>query len=69
MATNPFDDDTATFCVVVNHENQHSLWPVHLDVPPGWRTVLASGSRSECLAYVEEHWPDIRPASVARAAG
>jgi MbtH protein len=63
---NPFDDDDGTFLVLVNCEGQHSLWPDFADVPAGWDRVH-SGSREECLAYVDEHWIDMRPASLVRA--
>ena len=69
MSTNPFDDDTATFLVLVNDEEQHSLWPSFADVPAGWRTVLAESSRADCLAYIEQHWRDIRPRSLREAVG
>ena len=42
MSTNPFDDDNGTFVVLVNDEDQHSLWPTFADVPAGWRKVDAS---------------------------
>jgi len=61
MSTNPFDDETSAFLVLVNDEDQHSLWPTFADVPAGWRKVLGAASRAECLAYVEERWTDIRP--------
>ena len=61
---NPFEDENASYLVLVNDENQHSLWPVDIDVPEGWRTVLGASSRQECLAYVEENWTDMRPASL-----
>lgn len=64
--TNPFDDEDAEYLVLVNDENQHSLWPADIDVPGGWRVGLAASSRQECLAYVEEHWTDMRPASLAK---
>jgi MbtH protein len=60
---NPFDDPEGTFLVLVNAEEQHSLWPAHLDVPAGWRTVHGGDTREACLAYVEEHWTDLRPLS------
>lgn len=60
---NPFDDPEGTFLVLVNDEEQHSLWPAHLDVPAGWRSVHGSDTREACLAYVEEHWTDLRPLS------
>ncbi|KAA2256066.1 MbtH family protein [Solihabitans fulvus] len=65
--TNPFDDDSGTFLVLRNEEGQHSLWPSFVDVPAGWRTVHGAGSRQECLDYVNEHWTDMRPASLVEA--
>ena len=53
--------------MVVNDEDQHSLWPAFADVPAGWRKVFGEASRAECLAYVEEHWTDIRPKSLREA--
>jgi MbtH protein len=64
--TNPFDDQDGTFLVVVNDENQHSLWPAFADVPLGWTSAHGPVSRTECLAYVEENWTDMRPASLIR---
>ncbi|MEM6107191.1 MbtH family protein [Mycobacterium sp. 050272] len=64
MSTNPFDDDNGTFFVLVNDEQQHSLWPVFSDVPTGWRVVFGEATRAECLDYVEQNWPDIRPKSL-----
>jgi MbtH protein len=64
MSTNPFDDENGTFWVLVNDEDQHSLWPTFADVPAGWRKVFGEASRADCLAYVEEHWTDIRPKSL-----
>lgn len=55
MSINPFDDDTGTFCVLVNDEEQHSRWPSFADKPVGWRVVFGEASRAECLEYVEEH--------------
>lgn len=62
--TNPFDDDEGTFYVVVNEENQHSLWPAFAPVPAGWTVVHGESGRAEALAYVEENWTDIRPAGL-----
>lgn len=67
MATNPFEDDAAQYLVLVNDENQHSLWPADIAVPAGWRVALAAGSRQDCLDYVETHWTDMRPASIVDA--
>lgn len=66
-ATNPFDDESRTFLVLVNDEGQHSLWPADLAVPAGWTTVAGPAPRAACLEYVETHWTDIRPAGRAAA--
>ncbi|MFF7176813.1 MbtH family protein [Streptomyces pseudovenezuelae] len=63
--TNPFEDDDADYLVLVNDENQHSIWPAHLPVPGGWRTVHGPEPRQECLAYVDREWTDMRPRSLA----
>ena len=62
--TNPFEDPQGRFFVLVNEEQQHSLWPVFADVPAGWAKVFGEESREACLAYVEENWTDLRPASI-----
>jgi uncharacterized protein YbdZ (MbtH family) len=67
MSTNPFDDDNGTFVVLVNDEEQYSLWPTFADVPEGWRTVFGAAGRADCLAYVEQHWTDMRPRSLREA--
>ncbi|AQZ64580.1 MbtH protein [[Actinomadura] parvosata subsp. kistnae] len=67
MTTNPFEDENGTYLVLVNDENQHSLWPAHLDVPAGWRVALEASPRATCLAHIETHWTDLRPASLTRA--
>lgn len=67
MSTNPFDDDNGAFFVLVNDEDQHSLWPVFADVPAGWRVVHGEASRAACLDYVEKNWTDLRPKSLRDA--
>ncbi|MFE2043086.1 MbtH family protein [Streptomyces sp. NPDC059477] len=57
-----------THTVVVNAEEQYSIWPEAKALPAGWRTIGVSGSREECLAHVATVWTDIRPKSVAPAA-
>lgn len=64
MTINPFDDENGRFYVVVNDEEQHSLWPAFADVPGGWRVVFGEDSRPACLDYVEQHWTDMRPKSL-----
>ena len=53
-----------TFTVVVNEEEQYSVWPVQRPLPSGWRSEGTSGSREECLDQIERIWTDMRPASV-----
>ncbi|MER7639335.1 MbtH family protein [Streptomyces sp. NPDC087305] len=67
MSTNPFDDENGRFYVVVNDEDQHSLWPVFSEVPAGWRVVFGEAGRAECLEYVERNWTDLRPKSLREA--
>jgi MbtH protein len=61
---NPFDNADGSFLVLVNSENQHSLWPAFAEVPAGWRPVHGPTGRQPCLDYVNEHWTDLRPQSL-----
>ena len=63
MSSNPFDDEAGTFFVLVNDEEQHSLWPSRLTVPAGWRIVHPEDSRQACLDYIDANWTDLRPLS------
>ncbi|MBB5851032.1 MbtH family protein [Amycolatopsis umgeniensis] len=65
--TNPFDNEDGRFLVLVNDENQHSLWPSFAEVPDGWTVAKAEASRQECLDYVEATWTDLRPKSLIEA--
>lgn len=69
MATNPFEDDSASYSVLVNDENQHSLWPAFAEVPAGWTVAFAKDSRQACLDYINENWTDMRPRSLAVSMG
>ncbi len=64
MSTNPFDDESGTFLVLINDEEQHSLWPSFAPVPDGWDVVLSATDHAGALAYVEENWRDMRPRSL-----
>jgi MbtH protein len=64
--SNPFDDENGSFLVLVNDEGQHSLWPAFADVPAGWTVAHAEDDRRTCLAYIEEHWVDMRPKSLVK---
>jgi MbtH protein len=65
--SNAFDDPDGRFQVLRNDEGQHSLWPLFAPVPGGWTVVHPDDSREACLRYVEEHWTDMRPASLVAA--
>jgi uncharacterized protein YbdZ (MbtH family) len=58
------EDDKTIYDVVVNHEEQYSIWPKDRDIPLGWRAVGKSGLKSECLDYVRDVWTDMRPLSL-----
>ncbi|WP_431041552.1 MbtH family protein [Streptomyces sp. P1-3] len=67
MSTNPFDDETGRFHVLVNDEEQFSLWPSFAEVPAGWRVALGEVDRNEALEFVERNWTDLRPRSLRAA--
>lgn len=64
--TNPFEDENATYHVLVNEEGQHSLWPSFKKVPKGWTIVHRSDSRATCLEFINQNWTDMRPSSLVR---
>ncbi|MCX4744975.1 MbtH family protein [Kitasatospora sp. NBC_01287] len=64
---NPFEDADGTYLVLVNEENQHSLWPAFAEVPAGWTVAHGPDGRQACLDHVEANWTDMRPASLVRA--
>ena len=61
------DEDKTIYRVVLNHEEQYSIWPAHRENPLGWRDAGKTGTKSECLAYVKEVWTDMRPLSLRQA--
>jgi len=60
------DDDDQIYKVVVNHEEQYSLWPAERENPLGWRDAGKQGSKQECMDYIDEIWTDMRPLSLRR---
>lgn len=60
-------DENTIFDVVINDEEQYSIWPTYREIPAGWRAVGKQGRKEECLAYVDEVWTDMRPLSLRRA--
>ena len=65
MSVNDEQDDTV-YRVVVNHEEQYSIWPDFKEIPLGWRDVGRKGPKDDCLAYIKEVWTDMRPLSLRR---
>jgi MbtH protein len=61
------DEESPTaYLVLVNDEEQHSLWPTMKEIPRGWSSVHGPASKDECLEYVEREWKDITPLSVRK---
>jgi uncharacterized protein YbdZ (MbtH family) len=58
------DDDTTLYTVVVNHEEQYSIWPESSDLPSGWTRAGVTGSKAACLSHIESVWTDMRPLSL-----
>jgi MbtH protein len=58
--------ESLIYKVVLNHEEQYSIWPADRQNPPGWRDAGKSGTRAECLEYIKQVWTDMRPLSVRR---
>ncbi|WP_433235009.1 MbtH family protein [Actinomadura nitritigenes] len=59
-----FENEDAVFKVLVNHEEQYSLWPADLPVPGGWNETGQKGPKAECDEYIERVWTDMRPKSL-----
>jgi MbtH protein len=57
-------EDPRSYKVVINHEEQYSIWFQERDAPLGWQEVGKSGSKDECLTYIKEVWTDMRPLSL-----
>ena len=60
------ETDDTIYRVVINHEEQYSIWPADRANPLGWTDAGTTGSKSECLAHIEQVWTDMRPLSVRR---
>jgi MbtH protein len=61
--------DDRTYIVVLNHEEQYSIWPAGADIPAGWRAEGATGTRQQCLDHIDQVWTDMRPLSLRLAMG
>jgi uncharacterized protein YbdZ (MbtH family) len=62
----PDKEDTTVYKVVVNHEEQYSIWPEYKENPLGWKDAAKVGTKAECLAYIKEVWTDMRPLSLRK---
>jgi MbtH protein len=65
MSRNESEDDRV-YKVVVNHEEQYSIWPAERENALGWNDAGKSGLKPECLAYIKEVWTDMRPLSLRK---
>ena len=59
-------EDITTYMVVVNYEEQYSIWPSDRDNPPGWQDVGMTGPKDKCLAHIKAVWTDMRPLSLRK---
>ena len=59
-------EDRTVYQVVLNHEEQYSIWPADRDIPEGWRAEGKTGPKAECLSYIDEVWTDMRPLSLRK---
>jgi MbtH protein len=60
------DVDMTLYKVVINHEEQYSIWPADRENAPGWRDAGKSGTKEDCLEYIREVWTDMRPLSLRK---
>jgi MbtH protein len=61
-----FDREDAVFNVVINHEEQYSIWPDYKALPLGWTKVGISGDKKTCIEYIDKGWTDMRPLSLRK---
>jgi MbtH protein len=67
MLSTSDEEDQTVYKVVVNDEEQYSIWPAHRENPNGWRDAGKSGLKPDCLSYINEVWTDMRPLSLRKA--
>ncbi|MGI4861583.1 MAG: MbtH family protein [Janthinobacterium lividum] len=65
-STTADDSQDVHYTVVLNDEEQYSIWPTYRAVPPGWRETGVRGPKAVCLEHIETVWTDMRPASLRR---
>lgn len=59
-------EDDRTYIVLINGEEQYSLWLKDKKIPPGWKSVGKEGTKSDCMSYVDSVWTDMRPLSLRK---
>jgi MbtH protein len=59
-------EDSTLYSVVLNHEEQYSIWPADRELPAGWRAAGFNGDKAACLAYIQDVWTDMRPLSLRK---
>ena len=67
MTDDAAEEDTRIYTVLLNDEEQYTLWLAELPIPGGWRSTGKVGSKQECLEYVRTVWTDLRPLSLRKA--
>jgi MbtH protein len=67
MSNGGASEDRTIYKVVINHEDQYSIWPADRENPLGWNDAGKSGTKQECMAYIQEVWTDMRPRSLREA--
>jgi len=65
--TNPFENENGEYLVLVNHEEQYSLWPAFREIPAGWKAVGPRGKRRECLDWIEANLDRYAPQEPCRS--
>ncbi|WP_323307007.1 MbtH family protein [Limnoraphis robusta] len=60
------DENKEMYLVLINHEEQYSLWPSDRPIPVGWKAIGEEGTKDKCLAYIDEVWTDMRPLSLRK---
>lgn len=64
-----FDNNEIQYLVVLNDEQQYSIWPAHRELPLGWHPDGTAGTKQECLDHIEQVWVDMRPLSLRQRMG
>ena len=66
MKGNPHGEQAAAYHVVLNHKAQYSIWPMNREIPAGWKATGKTGTQTDCLAFIEATWTDMRPLSLRK---